>query len=449
MARATEGSPTASSLGLPLQLRAGLEALSGLDLSEVRVHRNSPQPLQLNAMAYAQGHDIHLSPGQEHHLPHEAWHVVQQATGRVRATGQVQGWALNDEPLLEREADVMGARALQAGAVQLKSTSTTLIARPASPIVQARAVLVLPNTPGLIVPGYGGGVIQAAGKKNRGGRLVTGLVTALQTGEADRAALYLGGWIADVVDYYAKGNLYDTIQLVYAVIGGHGGGTLARLEEAVRFVQHHPEILSYAVQVAPIITTYFGVPPWAVQILLSRGAAADSLGAYLTSLVVPEWLAPYVPVRHLGRSLLDRGLALTHGLASYIPGGAQLVSGISRFFHGYSLNTGTKAKAPALVAPGQALNPLYQLLADIMPMERLHIVPAKDGGKLNQDNAVYGSAAANSMMIPNERQHVKALAIQSPTGMAEAITMGAWCRLRGVRPREGEIEHYAASHGFA
>lgn len=100
--------------GLPDQLKAGLEALSGMDLSSVRVHRNSAKPAQLNALAYAQGTDIHLGPGQEKHLPHEAWHVVQQAQGRVKATTQMKtGVPINDDKVLEAEADAMGAKALQ------------------------------------------------------------------------------------------------------------------------------------------------------------------------------------------------------------------------------------------------------------------------------------------------------------------------------------------------
>ncbi len=101
--------------GLPTQLRTGIEALSGMDLSDVRVHRNSSQPAQLNALAYAQGNDIHLGPGQEQHLSHEAWHVVQQRQGRVRETVQMAGVGVNDEVGLESEADVMGARAAVQG----------------------------------------------------------------------------------------------------------------------------------------------------------------------------------------------------------------------------------------------------------------------------------------------------------------------------------------------
>lgn len=99
--------------GLPDQLKAGVEALSGVSLDDVKVHYNSAQPAQLNALAYAQGSDIHVGPGQEHHLPHEAWHIVQQAQGRVRATMQMKdGVPVNADAGLEHEADVMGARAL-------------------------------------------------------------------------------------------------------------------------------------------------------------------------------------------------------------------------------------------------------------------------------------------------------------------------------------------------
>jgi hypothetical protein len=100
--------------GLPQALKSGIESLSGLDMSDVRVHRNSARPAQLQAHAYAQGSDIHLAPGQERHLPHEAWHVVQQKQGRVRATVQRKGEvAINEDAGLEREADAMGALALQ------------------------------------------------------------------------------------------------------------------------------------------------------------------------------------------------------------------------------------------------------------------------------------------------------------------------------------------------
>ena len=100
--------------GLPDQLKTGMESLSGLSLSDVKVHRNSDKPAQLQAHAYAQGTDIHLEPGQEKHLPHELGHVVQQKQGRVQPTTQLQSNVnINDDAGLEKEADVLGAKAMQ------------------------------------------------------------------------------------------------------------------------------------------------------------------------------------------------------------------------------------------------------------------------------------------------------------------------------------------------
>lgn len=98
--------------GLPDNLKSGIENTSGLSLEDVRVHYNSPAPANLNALAYAQGTDIHVAPGQEQHLPHEAWHVVQQMQGRVSPTMQMGGMSINDNESLEREADMMGNKAL-------------------------------------------------------------------------------------------------------------------------------------------------------------------------------------------------------------------------------------------------------------------------------------------------------------------------------------------------
>jgi hypothetical protein len=101
--------------GLPDGLKAGIEKLSGFSLDQVRVRYNSARPAALQAHAFTQGSEIHVAPGQERHLAHEAWHVVQQAQGRVRPTAQLAGGVpLNDDAGLEREADLMGSRALAA-----------------------------------------------------------------------------------------------------------------------------------------------------------------------------------------------------------------------------------------------------------------------------------------------------------------------------------------------
>ncbi len=127
--------------GLPVNLKSGTEALSGYSMDDVKVHYNSAQPAQLQAHAFAKGTDIHLSPGQEKHLPHEVWHVVQQKQGRVKPTMQMRSHVnVNDNVDLEREADVMGAKALQSKV----DTSSKLDSRPqpdSNPVFQLARTL--------------------------------------------------------------------------------------------------------------------------------------------------------------------------------------------------------------------------------------------------------------------------------------------------------------------
>jgi hypothetical protein len=94
--------------GMPDQLKAGIESLSGIDMSDVRVHANSDKPALLNALAYTRGNEVQLGPGQEKHLAHEAWHVVQQKQGRVRPTRQMKEIEVNNDSELEKEAEEMG-----------------------------------------------------------------------------------------------------------------------------------------------------------------------------------------------------------------------------------------------------------------------------------------------------------------------------------------------------
>ncbi|WP_296428497.1 DUF4157 domain-containing protein [Yoonia sp.] len=127
----------ANDTGLPDGLKSGIESLSGMSMDGVKVHRNSDKPAQVGAHAYAQGTNIHLAPGQEQHLPHEAWHVVQQAQGRVKPTVQMKGVAINDDAGLENEADVMGAKALQlSSSINIQSLGQKPISWTKSALVQ-------------------------------------------------------------------------------------------------------------------------------------------------------------------------------------------------------------------------------------------------------------------------------------------------------------------------
>jgi hypothetical protein len=100
---------------LPRSLTAGIAALTGVDLSGVKVFRGSPEPEKYDALAYASQGSIHLAAGQDRHLPHEAWHLAQQAQKRVEADSALGDVRLNTDPGLEREADRMGPAAQKLG----------------------------------------------------------------------------------------------------------------------------------------------------------------------------------------------------------------------------------------------------------------------------------------------------------------------------------------------
>ncbi len=65
---------------------------------------------RLGSTGSGEGAEIHVGPGQEQHLAHEAWHVTQQKHGRVQANLQAKGVGVNDDAVLEKEAESMGAR---------------------------------------------------------------------------------------------------------------------------------------------------------------------------------------------------------------------------------------------------------------------------------------------------------------------------------------------------
>ena len=122
--------PRPNNTGMPDNLKSGIESLSGFSMDDVRVHYNSSKPATVQALAYTQGTDIHVAPGQEKHLPHEAWHVAQQMAGRVSPTTNINGMPVNDNAALEHEADVMGEKAVGQrivdGKTSLKSQKNTV-----------------------------------------------------------------------------------------------------------------------------------------------------------------------------------------------------------------------------------------------------------------------------------------------------------------------------------
>jgi hypothetical protein len=129
---------------LPGWIKAGTERLSGFAMDDVRVHHNSAEPAKIGALAFTKGNDIHLAPGQERHLPHEAWHVVQQKQGRVRATTQMKGAGLNADAGLEAEADRMVARI---GSSSLQSGPPERATSASEPVIQLQRFEAEPRRP--------------------------------------------------------------------------------------------------------------------------------------------------------------------------------------------------------------------------------------------------------------------------------------------------------------
>ena len=109
---------SASVGGLPSAVQSKMEDAFDFNFGGVRVHEGG-QAKEMGALAYTQGADVHFAPGQydpgsshgQQLIGHELAHVVQQSEGRVAATTQLKGADLNEDSVLEREADDWGARA--------------------------------------------------------------------------------------------------------------------------------------------------------------------------------------------------------------------------------------------------------------------------------------------------------------------------------------------------
>lgn len=115
--------------GNEAQIKANVSSITGTDVSNANIHYNSDKPAQLNAIAYAQGNDIHMSssPGADNHtLAHELTHNAQQQTGQVKATIQGNnGVGINNDPKLEKHADDVAAKALNMPPAQMKTSNPT------------------------------------------------------------------------------------------------------------------------------------------------------------------------------------------------------------------------------------------------------------------------------------------------------------------------------------
>ncbi len=108
-----------SASGIPDSVTTNMETATGHDFSNVQFHKNSASAVDVGALSYAQGNDIHFAPGQfspnssagKSLIGHELTHVAQQREGRVQPTIEVSGMPVNDNPSLEKEADNIGGNA--------------------------------------------------------------------------------------------------------------------------------------------------------------------------------------------------------------------------------------------------------------------------------------------------------------------------------------------------
>lgn len=92
--------------GIPIQTKRRFEEMSGYSFDDVRIHYSSDKPARFRALAFTQGNEVHIAPGQERYLEHELGHVVQQKEGRVRPTSYIGHVPVNEDAALEQEADM-------------------------------------------------------------------------------------------------------------------------------------------------------------------------------------------------------------------------------------------------------------------------------------------------------------------------------------------------------
>lgn len=91
--------------GIPTQMKLDFEQRSGLSFDDVRVHYNSDKSAQLQALAYTQGTQVYVGPGQERHLSHELGHVIQQKMQNIPITSYVNHIPVNTDIALEKKAN--------------------------------------------------------------------------------------------------------------------------------------------------------------------------------------------------------------------------------------------------------------------------------------------------------------------------------------------------------
>lgn len=114
-----DANAVATSNKLPPNILTKMENSFDQDFSKVDIHPNSDAASNLKAQAFTQGNEIHFASGKydpnsksgQELIGHELTHVVQQKEGKVEPNTSSMGLPVNDNPHLEQEADLLGAKA--------------------------------------------------------------------------------------------------------------------------------------------------------------------------------------------------------------------------------------------------------------------------------------------------------------------------------------------------
>lgn len=152
---------------LPEAVQKKMEAFFQADLSDVRIHVG-PQAASIGAVAFTHGTDIYFAHGQydptsahgQRLLGHELTHVIQQRAGRVRNPFG-SGVAVVQDPLLEGEAESMGAQAAAARAVPPGGPAGGLCQPMKAPLPARQPAPPAITPPGVRPPAHG--IVQRVG----------------------------------------------------------------------------------------------------------------------------------------------------------------------------------------------------------------------------------------------------------------------------------------------
>jgi hypothetical protein len=199
---------------VPTKVQRKMEGAFGSSFSNVKVYKDSAQAKTIGAQAFTQGNEVHFAQGKfdpnsskgQELLGHELTHVEQQRAGRVSPTTQAKGIAINNDPSLEREADVMGAKAARGEKVSSESKPTQMKTAGKAPIQASMWSKIKKGAKKV-----GGAIVKGA--KKVGGAYIKG---AKAIGKGLKAA---GKWLKDKKEIIAWiGKAAGTVKAVYELV---------------------------------------------------------------------------------------------------------------------------------------------------------------------------------------------------------------------------------------